>query len=447
MPPELLIGAAAETITPEIGCQMAGFDARKGVALGIHDDLHARAMVLDDGKTKVALISVELLGIAGPFAKRVREEIENRTGIPPSNIILAATHTHCGPATFNHFYNQGQPLDDAYLSRLAEAIITAAVRANVSRRSRKIRSGFVRVDGVAVNRRTADGLPVDPYAGVLFVEEPDGAPAALAISFACHTTVLGPNTLEISGDFPFYSIRELQRELGPETQTLYFNGAEGDISIGHKSDLSAVGVIAPFRTFEKAEEVGVRLAQAVRQGLSRLEYENPVLEVRQQTLQLPLKPYAPLPVMAERRKRDLATVDKLANRGEQTEELLQARQRSLFSRIEEYYACLYEQARGPEPKTLSAELTALRIGNTVLLSFPGEVFVDIALNIRKRSKFDRTMFLGLANDYVGYLPTAEADATAGYEVIAARVTPAAASILTEGAVDLVNSLRPSTPVN
>lgn len=449
MPAELTIGVASEVITPEIGCEMAGFDARKGRARGVHDDLHVRAMVLGNGRTKVALISIELLGIDGGFATRVRAEIEKHTAIPAFLVIIAATHTHCGPVTFNHFYNQGQPLDQAYLSRLSAALVSSVEKAISNAHPRRLRSGFVRVDGIAVNRRTSDGLPVDPFAGVLLVEESNGTPVAAAITFACHTTVLGPNTLDISGDFAFYAIRQLQQELGPDAEVLFFNGAEGDISIGHKSDLSAVGVIAPFRTFEKAEELGLRLAGAVSAGLSGLEYEDPALEVKRSTLHLPLKRYLPLAVMTERRESDLSAMHRMADRqtveqnsgtAGEPKELLEARQRSLFSRIEEYYALLYERTGGVEPKTLAAELTAVRIGNTVLLSFPGEVFVEIALDIRNRSRFARTMFLGLANDYVGYLPTAEADAAAGYEVVAARVKPEAAAILTDGAVNLVNSL-------
>src|ERR1700761_2760378 len=112
---ELAVGTAVEIITPPLGCQMAGFDARKGVAQTVHDDLHARMMILDDGSLKVALISIELLGIDKQFADRVRAEIERQTGVPAANVIIAATHTHCGPATFKHFFNQNQPLDAEYL--------------------------------------------------------------------------------------------------------------------------------------------------------------------------------------------------------------------------------------------------------------------------------------------------------------------------------------------
>ncbi|HEY3836301.1 MAG TPA: neutral/alkaline non-lysosomal ceramidase N-terminal domain-containing protein [Bryobacteraceae bacterium] len=430
---DLLIGAASEIITPDLGCEMAGFAARTGRATGIHDDLHARALVLDNGQTRIALISVELLGVTRALTEAVRARIERDTGIPAQNVVIAATHTHCGPTTFTHFYNQGQPLDESYLVRLADAVVVATHAAYGKRRPASLRSGFVRTEGIAVNRRSDNGLPIDPDAGVLLATGTDGRPIAIAISFACHTTVLGPNTLEISGDYAHYTILELQQEFGAEV--LFFNGAEGDISIGHKSNLSAVGVIAPFRTFQKAEEIGVRLARAVSSGLSSLEPEEPVLDVAVRTLQLPLKTYAPLAEMTRRVEQNLAAQEGLSG-----EELLLTLQRTLFSRIDEYYAALYESADGPEPKTLPFEMTAVRIGNTAMLSFPGEVFVEIALAIRRQVHFKRVLFLGLANGYNGYFPTAEADVSAGYEVVASRVTPAAAATLSAGSVDLVNSL-------
>lgn len=268
---ELLAGVGSEIITPSLGCQMAGFDARKGVAESVHDDLHARALVLDNGQTRVALISVEILGLDRSFADRVWSDIEHRTGIPAENVVIAATHTHCGPVTFNHFFNQGQ----AYVDRLASAISIAAERVFESRNVRRVRSGFVRAEGIAVNRRTADGRPVDPQAGVLSIQQAGGEPACVCVFFACHPTVLGPNTLAITADFPYFTGRKLQSEFGADCHGLFFNGAEGDISVGHRSDLSAGGVIAPFRTFAKAEELGERLANAVIAGYDNLCNEAP----------------------------------------------------------------------------------------------------------------------------------------------------------------------------
>ena len=123
VPSELLAGTASVLITPPIGCQMAGFDARKGTATGVHDDLHARALVIDSGNNPIALVSVEVIGVTADFTRRVQHEASKRTGIPADHIVVAATHTHCGPVTFHHFFNQGQPLDDVYMDALANSIV------------------------------------------------------------------------------------------------------------------------------------------------------------------------------------------------------------------------------------------------------------------------------------------------------------------------------------
>ena len=434
---ELRIGTGNAIVTPPIGCEMAGFDARKGVAQKVHDDLHARALVLDDGSTQIALVSIEVIGISHAFARNVQEEIQRRTRIPAAQVVLSATHTHCGPVTFHHFFNQDQPLDEAYLHRLAAGIVSSVETAWASKVACRVRSGFVNVEGIAVNRRTPDGRPVDPMAGVIIVEDISGKPSAIAINFACHTTVLGPNTLEISADFPYYTAKYLQRVYGEGVEVLLFNGAEGDISVGHKSDLSAIGVIADFRTFEKAEELGNRLGIAVAAAIPSLKLEDVTLKAATRTIRLPLKTYAPLAIMRERKEKALARLSNL-NGQDVTSDALEARRDALFNRIEEYYASLYDPSG-----TLATNVTVVQIGRTAIVTFPGEVFVSIALEIRRRSPFPQTMFLGLANDYVGYIPTADANASAGYEVVASRVAPEAAGVLERETGELLRSLADS----
>ncbi|MCX6623167.1 MAG: hypothetical protein NTY38_19300 [Acidobacteria bacterium] len=370
------------------------------------------------------LVSVDVIGFDSPFTNRVRREIEDRTAIPAAHVILSGTHTHCGPVTFNHFFNQSQPLDEAYLGYLHRQLVQAAVSAATDRRPSVLRSGMVPVSGVARNRRTDDALPVDPQAGVLLAEPLDGSPAVILVNYSCHPTVLGPDTLQISADFPGYAVRHMEAATG--ARAVFFQGAEGDLSMGHRSDLSAVGVIAPSRTFEKAEELGTRLGRAVVENLATLEPEPARLEVHTSTVELPTKTYAPLPEMVRRREAAAAALTGEAS--------LEAKQRHLYSRIEEYYAGL--------PTCLMAELTAVRLGNTALLSIPGELFVAIALDIRRQSPFANTLFAGLANGYIGYIPTADATSAAGYEVTAAQVAPAAAAVLTEHCIRLLRSFEP-----
>ena len=402
---------------------MAGFDARKLPSVAVHDELHARALVLEAGACSIALVSVEVIAISAAFAADVRARIAAATGIPGTNVVLSATHTHCGPVTLNHFFNQGQPLDTAYLDRLTAGVTEAVTEAFEQRRERILKTGMVPVTGLAVNRRTTDGLPVDPYAGVLLVEELSGEVAAIAVLYACHTTVLGPNTLSITQDFPFYTLERLRGALGQQAETLYFNGAEGDLSIGHKSDLSAVGVIDSFRTFETARRLGEGLAEAVLAGMKSLTVEAAQLVVRTAYPQLTLKRYAALAEMTRTKEQALAElVD-----GDMSAQMIAKRQRALFARIDEYYASLYETSTETEPKHLGVECVAVRLGQTAIVTLPGEFFVRIALAIRENSPFLRTLFIGLANDYIGYVPDEQATASCSYEVVASRV-PAVAGL-------------------
>ena len=137
------IGTARRRITPPVGGQMAGFDARKLASNAVHDELHARAFVFEAGGQSVVLVSVEVIAVSAGLSVDVRARISAATGISAANIILSATHTHCGPVTLNHFFNQGQPLDVAYVETLANGITQAAIEAHQSRRERVLKTGLV----------------------------------------------------------------------------------------------------------------------------------------------------------------------------------------------------------------------------------------------------------------------------------------------------------------
>ncbi|MBC8231129.1 hypothetical protein H8E77_16375 [bacterium] len=96
----LKAGAAQSNITPLLGTSLAGsFNDRK--AVDVMDDLHAKALVLDDGETKVALVVCDLIVLEVEDVNRARQIIETRCGIPPENVMISCTHTHTGPAPSN----------------------------------------------------------------------------------------------------------------------------------------------------------------------------------------------------------------------------------------------------------------------------------------------------------------------------------------------------------
>ena len=439
----LLVGVAKRKITPKPGCELAGFDARKGVATGIHDELFARALVIRDGDKAVVFVSLDLIGIPQHFTNSVRKAAHALTGIAELDIILSATHTHCGPVTIKHFFNGDQELDTDYMVGLEKLTVAAILEAFERREPAVLKTGLVPVHGVASNRRTESGKPIDEQAGVILAENLSGDVRAILVNYPCHPTVLGPNTLEVTRDFPHYLAERLTEHFGDGMTPLYFNGAEGDLSIGHKSYLSAVGVIAPFRTFEKAREIGTQLAQCVIDSLDTLATEAPKITSEHSIISLPLKAYAPREEMKRTKDAALASLNAT---GEQTsqQDLLLRRQDWLFARIEDYYSSLYEEVK-TDP-VLRVEVSVVRVGDTAIVSLPGEVFVEIGLAIRRRSPLPRTMIFGLANNYIGYVPTIEQAKSSGYEVVASRVTPEASLVLEEGAVDLLRRVSSRSQV-
>lgn len=435
----LLAGIARRVITPEIGGELAGFAARQGVSTGVHDDLCASVLVLSDDDKSVALVSLDLIGITQAFTNSVRRAVKVSTGIEERDVILCATHTHCAPVTIQHFYDLDHKLDTAFMEALLVKVVEAVEDAFAHREEAVIKTGLVPVQGVARNRRTENGQPVDEFAGVILIENREGAPKSIVVNFACHPTVLGPNTLEITRDFPNYLVQKLEEHLGSNVIAMYVNGTEGDLSIGHKSNLSAVGVIASYRTFAKAKEIGERLAACVIESLDSLQPEFPELTTRHQVVQLPLKPYPPFSEVKLARQAARSALDKAEKAriaGELGEvDLIPFQQDWLYSRIDEYYASFYERAK--PSSVLPVQISVVRLGATAVVFLPGEIFVEIGLAIRKASPLPRTMIAGLANDYIGYVHTVSATRESGYEVVASRFTPQASLLLVDEAVALL----------
>ena len=102
--PTFRAGAATSNITPALGSAIIG-GFLPFPATNVHDELHARCLVLDDGKTKLALVVVDLLGIHYIVSHEARKFIEQETGIPPTNVLISAIHTHSAASALgeNHF--------------------------------------------------------------------------------------------------------------------------------------------------------------------------------------------------------------------------------------------------------------------------------------------------------------------------------------------------------
>lgn len=430
-------GFSKVCITPPIGASLAGFAARQDVSAGIHDDLYARALVLSNESTTVALVSVDVLALPREFVRAARGRIQAETSIAPDCVIIASTHTHSGPVTITTFFNPDESVDSGYMEFLAGAITEAVSTAWRARFSARIGVGTGRVEGVGVNRRSPDHRPIDEEIGIIKVEDADGHTRAVFINYACHPTVLGPDNLLITGDFPAFAVEKIEAALSPEGFAMFVNGTQGNISMGHSSELSAIGVITPGRTFERAAELGERLAVATLDALSTIQTCAALaLGSASMLVGLPLKKYPPVEETAKALRRADERLSELSSAQDDSEELRHAKSEHLYASITNFYA---REASTMPDGLLPIELQGVRVGDSVFVAVPGEVFVEIGLRLKQNSPH-QTFIVGLANGYIGYLPTREAYAVGGYEVVSAKCRPESADILIEKIIDLEEQL-------
>lgn len=433
----LTAGFSKVCISPPVGAPLAGFAAREGVSEGIHDDLFARSLVLSEEEASFALVSVDLLAVPSEFVKRVRSGIESRTGISAAAVMIASTHTHAGPVTITTFFNPEESVDATYMDFLAEAIEQSVTNAWREQFPAKVGVGAAQVDGVGVNRRSPDQRPIDAQVGIIKVDDLNDRTRAVLINYSCHPTVLGPDNLLVTGDFPSFAIAEIERNLSPEGFAMFVNGTQGNISMGHSSELSAIGVITPGRTFERAAELGHLLADATLAALPSIATSDaPTLNALTIPVNLPLKDYPPL---AEART-SLQDADqllaKLTAAGAPPDQIMPAKTQRLYASITNFYA---REALALPDGHLPIELQGFRLNDAAFVAIPGEVFVEIGLAL-KRQLPHKTFVIGIANGYIGYLPTREAYTAGGYEVVSSKCRPEAADILVDKVASLTERL-------
>lgn len=430
------VGFGKQCISPPVGAPLAGFAARQGVCQGVHDDLFARALVIENAPATVALVSLDLLAVGSDFVESTRRAIAARVSIEPAAILIASTHTHAGPVTVSAFFNPDESLDAGYMTHLSDAIVGAVEAAWQSRFAASVGVGTGTIVGLGVNRRSPDGEPVDREIGIVKVDDTQGRTKAVLINYGCHPTVLGPDNLLASGDFPAMAIDRVESKLGEGSFAMYINGAQGDISVGHSSELSAIGVITPGRTFERATELGHELGDAVLTALPSITTsDNVPLQFRTLVAGFPLKPYSSPEETATALHDAEQRLSEIPTNGA-SPEYRQAKSQLLYSSITHFYA---RQAKNYKDGVLPMELQAIQIGDAVFIGVPAEVFVEVGLRLKNSADL-RTFVAGITNGYIGYLPSRKAFEAGGYEVVSSRCGPDVEDRLVESVLRLKETL-------
>jgi len=255
--------------------------------------------------------------------------------------------------------------------------------------------------------------PIDPEVGILLVrDKANNRPTASLTVFALHLDTTG-GTL-YSADYPYYLAQSLRKDLGDSFVSLFGSGACGD--------LNHIDVTRKERN--KPNQIGETLAATVKAKLPALTtIDRPSLAVRREIVQAPVQQFT-----KEEVARAKAGMEKVASR-----------EVPFLDRVRAY-KIMAAQRRGG--KTLPIEVQVFRLDHdTAIVTLPGEVFVDLALAIKRASPFANTTVIELVNDAPGYIPTRKAFAEGSYETVNSRIQPGGGEMAVEAAVRLLKQLK------
>jgi neutral ceramidase len=217
-------GATKVSITPAAGVIMDGYAERRSPSLGIHDPLFVRSLVIDNDDISLALLSCDLCFVNREIYDQVREEA-NKNGI--SEVILASTHNHSGPATTDLLVDLNQQTMD-YLNDLPHLISNCVISSKKKIHESRVSIAKSNVN-LSFNRRESGGS-TDTEVSVVTFSTMSGTSIGTILNYACHPTILGSPNLLISSDFPGHVASLFEKSMGSEGVCLFLNGACGDVN-------------------------------------------------------------------------------------------------------------------------------------------------------------------------------------------------------------------------
>ena len=410
-------GAAEVDITPTRSVFLYGYPHVNRWSTGIHDPLLSSALCLSNGQTTALFVANDLICVSNVLVTSARRRIEEATGIPSCHIMISATHTHSGPVLVDAIASEDDPVvpkpDPDYLAQVENGIVEAATMAHRSLRPASPAWAIADGSAVGTNRRDPYG-PAIPQTPVLIVRDAH-ADRFLALMTVCsmHATVLHEDSTLISGDFPGLTRRHLKRRiLGEACPVVWHMGASGNQSPRH---------VARANTFEEADRLGGLLAGAITQAFDRSQpIHSPTLSYANADIQLPLREFpdvntATLKVAEARRRLQTLQEQEGAHPAIRTAEVdwFGAEKTLTLAKATEA-----GRVRRAADACLPAEIQVLRVGELTYVGWPGEVFVEFALELM--GKHENTFIVTQANGTLqSYLATQDAIDQHAYEAGAA----------------------------
>lgn len=401
---QLSAGVARVSITPDPTAErvpLGGYTARGAKkATGVRDSVNATALVLHCGGARFAMVSCDLLTVPKSLKDAVLARMPDWQ---PRELLIAATHTHCAPDSqrLNERMKIAVPgiatFDARALAWTADRIAQAVTKAGEDLKPVILRLGEKEANLSRMRRGKESAPPAPDVLRVAELREPNGAPVALVVNYAAHPTIFGDKMLQVSAEWPGEVARLWERE-NPGGMLLFFNGAQGDRSpIADDGWKAAPTDEERMRLYARRVEIVVERAQAdATPSVVR------AIEVLYGEAALP-KPLAHPELVADLKKSGIPL------------------------------GLLETALKGFVPT--QAPCMIVKIGGWALLAAPGEPSTSVGS--RLRALLPGSWLVGLANEWVGYILTAEQYAAGGYEATVSFSGPSLADTVFRGFATLV----------
>ena len=385
-------------------------------ARGVHDNLYCNVILMESNGEIVCFLGMDLLGLQYNQCHYIKAKIEEMTGLSFKNIVITATHTHSGPDVIDIFKDRIDQKCIEYIEKIAEKIsmeikllLQRLEKVTISLAKKLVydlsfnrrlimRTGSMRMnwENVDIEGVDTEAGPIDPELYVITVYGSDEKIKAIMVNFTLHPAVLVGKDWLWSRDYINYLDNYIKHVLANDVVVFFANGAEGNINHINFRDKNQ------RRGFEEAKRIGEILGKHVLECLDNDRMiEDQTLKCITETIRLPLR-IIPEGDIKKAEELLLERGDKIPSLLDGVPDEIYAREIIKLSKIEERY--------------VETEIQAVKIGDMVIATVPGEVFVEIGLKIKQLSTYQDTLVFGLTNDYVGYIPTQVAFREGGYEI-------------------------------
>jgi neutral ceramidase len=419
-------GAATSNITPWLGVSING-NYQDAKAVQIHDELHARCLVIDNGESRIAFVVCDSCLIPREILDEAKRQIHEQTGLPEDHVLISSTHTHSAPASVGLY--QSEPVKEyipflttrivdgvrCAMHNLAPARIAWGVgsapdfvfnRRWKMKPSALLANPFGGMDQVKMNPPIANpnliepAGPTDPGISFISVQSTNGRPIALLANYSLYY-VGGVPVGDISSDYYGAFADRIQQLIGADRQD---PGFVGIMCNGTSGDINNINVRRPHSNttpYGQIHVVANAVAAEVYRVYQTLQYHDWVpLRIEQKEIKIGVR--HPDEADIEHAQKILASFDNKKRNG-----------------LHEIYAqeALYVK---DYPNEVPLIIQAIRIGDLGIAAVPCEVFAETGLAIKAKSFFKPTFTIELANGWNGYLPTPEQHKLGGYETWLAR---------------------------